>query len=359
MKKSTLIFLILMKSTLTLFSQEDNQLPEFRENNQEPNDFDHRFFEKANIAKLKIKKITVESSLKSYEYNMHSGFISDSYDNNTNYHFNEFGLFDSIKTNNAKKDTKNYKYFKYDDVQNVVYEIKKYHSKLKKVMSDSLVLDSLGNTLYESNVYVFINQSEDYDSIFYKYENNKLILIQSYSINKVYSLNPFKEYSTALPKYQIDSIESKIIENATLSIDTLRSELKNKWRGDTCITYYVIGDTFLLAEGYCVYDFNKRKIAAGRYNQTEDKFEKGITYKYVFKDNLLKEIISASYENQSFAIMRSTYFDYKLDEKGRVIEQTDRYNYIKNFFFKNDRLVKMIHKDLKSDNVYTKIYYYQ
>lgn len=359
MKKSTLIFFILVKSTLILFAQEDNKLPDVQNFSQEPNDFDHRFFEKENIAKLKIKKITVESSLKSYEYNMHSGYVSECYENITHYHLNEFGLYDSIKTNYLKKDIREFLSFKYDDAKNLIYEIKKYHSKNKMVELDSLFIDSLGNQLYESYEYVFKNQKEDYDSIFYKYENNKLILTQSYSINKVYSIYPFKEYSTTLPKHQIDSIESKIIENATLSIDTLKRESKNKWRGDTCITYYVIGNTFLLAEGYCVYDDNNRKIAAGRYNQTENKFEKGITYNYVFKDKLLKEIISESYENQSYATIRSTYFDYKLDKKGRVVEQTDRYNYIKNFFFENDRLVKMIHKDLKSDDVFTKIYSYQ
>jgi hypothetical protein len=292
MKKLIFTFFVLINSILTLFSQEDNQLPNFQIFNQEPKDFDHDFFKKENLAELRIAKITVESSLKSYEYNMHSGYVSDMYKNISEFYFNKARLIDSVltfKNNNLIA----LKYWQYDSMQRLVRNFN-YGEKMERV-----------------------------DSINYYYD----------------SLN-------------------RLIKEVSNRNDEIKNEKMYKWKGDTCITYYVISDTFLLAEGYCVYDFNNRKIAAGRYDKTEDKFEKGITYKYVFKDNLLKEIINESYENQSFAIMRSTYFDYKLDKKGRVIEQTDRYNYVKNFFFENDRLVKMIHKDLKSDNVYTKIYSY-
>jgi hypothetical protein len=292
MKKLIFIFFVLINSILTLFSQEDNQLPNFQIFNQEPKDFDHDFFKKENLAELRIAKITVESSLKSYEYNMHSGYVSDMYKNTSEFYFNKARLIDSVltfKNNNLIA----LKYWQYDSMQRLVRNFN-YGEKMERV-----------------------------DSINYYYD----------------SLN-------------------RLIREVSNRNDEIKNEKMYKWKGDTCITYYVISDTFLLSEGYYVFDDSKRKIAAGRYDKTEDKFEKGITYKYVFKDNLLKEIINESYENQSFAIMRSTYFDYKLDKKGRVIEQTDRYNYIKNFFFENDRLVKMIHKDLKSDSVYTKIYSY-
>jgi hypothetical protein len=250
MKKLIFTFFVLINSILTLFSQEDNQLPNFQIFNQEPKDFDHDFFKKENLAELRIAKITVESSLKSYEYNMHSGYVSDMYKNISEFYFNKARLIDSVltfKNNNLIA----LEYWQYDSMQRLVRNFN-YGEKMERV-----------------------------DSINYYYD----------------SLN-------------------RLIREVSNRNDEIKNEKMYKWRGDTCITYYVIGDTFLLAEGYYVYDFNNRKIAAGRYDKTEDKFEKGITYKYVFKDNLLKEIINESYENQSFAIMRSTYFDYKLDKKG-------------------------------------------